>query len=430
VEKVSPPEGLFSSNVEIRLRTLSDYIKQNPKTINNGWINLHIHTNESFSVFTSPTEAVWHAFNQNVEFFGINDHYTIAGHPEFKNACEIAGLKGCFSIETIGLDRDTFDRNRRFNDPKNPGRIYLVGKGVTQDLKPGSKSHRVMTGMRDAIKNRNRKIVEKLSHYAQKKGYKLNLSYKDVMALTPNGNATERHVVQAFCEKIDQLASEKEKKSKVLSDILGVMVDEKLINDQASLQDLVRSRLVKNGMPCYVEEDLQAFTSIENIVHIYLDYGAVPTYPFLGHPVTEEEKNLEMLIKKVLNLGMYAFDLIDRIEIERAREIIEVASHYGFPVFIGTEHNTKVMQPLVGKVGKYKKFYDYFKKSAQFVVGHQLLSRLCDFSYIDERGKPRIENLKMGFEIFSRAGGMNINEDQYKELLQKTVFQRKKFFGI
>jgi len=424
------PQGILSTDPEIRFQTLSDYVNKNPKKLENGWVNLHIHTNESFSVFENPTEAVWHAYNQDVEYFGINDHYTISGHHEFNKACKIAGLKACFSIEAIGLDRASFTENRRYNDPENPGRIYLIGKGVTRDLIPGSKSWMIMHNMRDAIQNRNRKIVDKISAYAQKKGYHLELSYKDVKTLTPRGNATERHVVQTFCEKLNKLIPENEKKLKILNDLLGVKVSEKMLYDQAALQTLVRSKLIKIGMPCYVEEDQSAFTSIENLVNIYLEYGAVPTYPFMGFPVTEEEQNLEMLVEKVSGLGMYAFDLIDRVEIDRAREIIEVASHYGFPVFIGTEHNTKKMQPLVGKVGRYPEFYEYFRKSAQFVVGHQLLSVLCDFGYVDDGGKPRIGDLKKGFDLFSRVGSMDISEEHIEELSHKPISQRKKFFGI
>ena len=50
--------------------------------------DLHIHTNESFSVFRSPTEAVWQAVTEGVAVLGINDHYTCAGHDEFRQACE------------------------------------------------------------------------------------------------------------------------------------------------------------------------------------------------------------------------------------------------------------------------------------------------------------------------------------------------------
>ncbi|MEM2960648.1 MAG: hypothetical protein QXU67_03490, partial [Candidatus Bathyarchaeia archaeon] len=68
-----------------------------------GWVNTHVHTNESFSIFRSPTEAVWKAYREGMEIFGINDHYTIAGHKEFREACGILGLKATFSIEALAM---------------------------------------------------------------------------------------------------------------------------------------------------------------------------------------------------------------------------------------------------------------------------------------------------------------------------------------
>ena len=121
------PAGLIDDNLATRLDTLAALSKDCKPAVKNGWINLHVHTNESFSYFGSPSEAVWHACNQGVKYFGINDHYTIDGHVEFRSACEIAGLKATFSVEAVAMDEDRYKKNRRFNDPDNPGRIYIIG---------------------------------------------------------------------------------------------------------------------------------------------------------------------------------------------------------------------------------------------------------------------------------------------------------------
>jgi hypothetical protein len=85
-EKKQSTEALYDTNSDMRIKALGELVHERPKTIESGGINLHIHTNESFSVFKSPTEAVWHAYNADIEYFGINDHYTIDGHPEFSKA--------------------------------------------------------------------------------------------------------------------------------------------------------------------------------------------------------------------------------------------------------------------------------------------------------------------------------------------------------
>jgi hypothetical protein len=430
-EKKQSTEALYDTNSDMRIKALGELVYERPKTIENGGINLHVHTNESFSVFRSPTEAVWHAYNADIEYFGINDHYTIDGHPEFSKACRIAGIKAVFGIEAIAQEQEALEQNRRYNDPNNPGRVYVIGKGVTRDLKSGGKNRALLGRMKRAIRRRNRGIVERLNSYALRKGYNVNLSYKDVQLLTPKGNSTERHVVQAFCEKVDRLSEGEEKKVEIYNDLLDKRIDEDILRDPAKLLVTVRARLVKTGRPCYVEEDQEAFTSVENLVGIMLEYGAVPSYPFMGGPITEEEEDLDRLFEKVLSYRMYAFDLIEfRTPLERAREIVGFAKERGFPVFIGTEHNTKRLDPMVGEIAIDPSLYGYFKRSSQFALGHQILSHLCNHGYVADDGKPRIDNLVQGFQLFSEVGAMELTGERLEELEKMDRKERLKALGI
>ena len=76
---------------------------------------------------------------------GINDHYTVAGHEEFRRACAIAGIAATFSLEAVAMDRAAAAAGLLLNDPDNPGRVYLCGKGVTRippDSPPASRAWR------------------------------------------------------------------------------------------------------------------------------------------------------------------------------------------------------------------------------------------------------------------------------------------------
>ena len=122
---------LYQGALEQRIAALAQLCAQlgpRPRRGTNG----HIHTSESFSVFRSPTEAVWQAAREGLAVLGINDHYTVAGHEEFRRACEIAGIAAAFSLEAVAMDRDAAEAGLKLNDPDNPGRIYLCGKGVTR----------------------------------------------------------------------------------------------------------------------------------------------------------------------------------------------------------------------------------------------------------------------------------------------------------
>jgi len=422
---------LGDGRIENRLQALVTLVTRNPKRNNSGGINLHVHTNESYSLFRSPTEAVWYAYSSGVEYFGINDHYTIDGHPEFRDACRIADLKPAFSIEAVAMDPVSCRANRRYNDPNNPGRCYLIGKGVTRNLNRNGENERLLLRMRNAIQRRNVEIVERLNSYAEKKGYSINITYEDVRRLTPRGNATERHVVQAFCEKLDSLSEEESMRLEIYSAVIGRDLSVETLNDPAALLTTVRAGLVKTGGACYVEEDSEAFTSIESLVGMYLEYGAIPSYPFMGGPVTEEEEDLDRLFKRVVSYGIYAFDVVEfRTPLDKAREIVTFAQERGFPVFIGTEHNTKRVDPIIGEIAKDSVLYGYLKRSAEFVIGHQVLSTLCDYGYVTEEGLPHIENLREGFALFSEVGAMDLTPERIEEIEMMDMTDRKKTLGI
>lgn len=419
------------TDLTTRQEALIRYVQQHPRKGANGHINLHVHTNESFSFFQNSTEAVWYAYVEDIEYFGINDHYTISGHGEFRSACRIASLKSIYSIEAIAVDDESLRQGGRYNDPDNPGRCYIVGKGVVRDLQPGSRGSRILRTMRRSLRDRNINIVNRLNGYVQSRGFDLGLLYEAVEALTPRSNTTERHVVQAFCERMAVLFPNMDERAEVYRKILGNGVAMDTLSDLAELQTLVRARLVKSGMPCYVEEERKAFTTVENLVDLYLEYGAIPIYPLMGNPITEEEEDLEALFRKMKRYRLNALEIIDyRTEISRAQEIIDAASSQGFPVFIGTEHNTKNPLSLVGPVAAHPDFYAYLRLSANFVIGHQRLMELCNFGFVYPDGTPRFDDRREGFSFFEKIGEMDISEEQADELRMKTMDERKRFFGI
>jgi hypothetical protein len=432
-ERMSETEKPDFTNThrETRLNILKQYVQKHPRNIHQGHINLHVHTNESFSFFQSPTEAVWYAYVEGIEYFGINDHYTINGHGEFRSACSIASIKSTYSIEAIAIDDGSLRMGRRYNDPDNPGRCYLVGKGVVRDLLPGSQCHRVLQDMRCALKERNESIAQRLNEYSRDRGVDIDLNYDAVETLTPSGNSTERHVVQAFCERMALLFPDMNDRADAYKRVLGNGFEDSLLTDPARLQTLVRTHLVKSGMPCYVEENSKAFTTVENLVQMYLEYGAIPIYPMMGNPITEEELDLGALFEKMEAYGLHALEMIDyRTELTRAQEIIDAASSEGYPVFIGTEHNTKSQLSLVGPVASHPTCYDYLRRSAHVVIGHQRLMALCSFGLVNKDGSPRFDNRREGFRFFEEIGEMDLTNDQLQDLKHKSLDERKRFFGI
>ena len=92
-------------------------------------VNAHIHTPYSFSAFSSVEEALDHAAAEGVKVVGINDFYSTDGYGAWKAGCAARGLFPLFGIEFISLNAADQAAGLRVNDPNNPGRTYISGKG-------------------------------------------------------------------------------------------------------------------------------------------------------------------------------------------------------------------------------------------------------------------------------------------------------------
>ena len=368
--------------------------------------NTHVHTNESFSIFRSASDAAWQGFQAGLDVLGINDHYTIAGHQEFRQACLILGIRPTFSMEAVASDAACQARGIRCNDPANPGRTYLSAKGVIRDLPPGSPGRSDLDMMKRSLMERNKAIVAKLNTLLAAAAPKLLLSFDDVLSVTPRGNTTERHVCQALAELIDRSIPSVPPRLDYLRKLAGEFA-EKDLETPAACQNALRASLVKAGKPAYVDESPQAFISWERMISMYLEYGAIPAYPVLGNPVVELEDDVESLFAQIEARNIHAIEVIPhRNTRERLAAILQTAAKHRYPVFNGTEHNTKSSMPLLDKWSGSDDFIGQFTLGANVLIGHQLLSACAGFGYVDPAGKPTVGDRDHALSLFSFAGRM------------------------
>lgn len=110
------------TDLTTRQEALIRYVQQHPRNGEKGHINLHVHTNESFSFFQNATEAVWYAYVEDIEYFGINDHYTISGLwncviSDLYTLMElpVSMIAGKASVFSRRLAKWIFQRNRRMS---------------------------------------------------------------------------------------------------------------------------------------------------------------------------------------------------------------------------------------------------------------------------------------------------------------------------
>jgi hypothetical protein len=395
---------LYQGELEERLRSLRQLCVQLGPRPHRG-TNCHIHTSESFSVFRSPTEAVWQAAREGLAVLGINDHYTIAGHEEFRRACEVAGIAAAFSLEAVAMDREAEAQGLLLNDPDNPGRVYLCGKGVTRIPPDSSTEMRNLARLRAALERRNREMTKKVDALFKDRLNADGPTWDSVLGLTPRGNATERHVAWATLERLREwAAAQGVSLSEALSKFCGAAP--RAGADDAALQIFLRAKLLKAGAPCFVRESEEAFVSVEELRRIFLAFGSIPTYPVLGNPVTSGERDIEALLHRLEATGFYAVEVIPhRNTRARLSEIVSTARRRWWPVFNGTEHNTPEARSLLDPFALDPEFEPWFRESAALLLGHQRLVAQGEGAYVDLEGRPTIADPRARFERFSQAGG-------------------------
>src|SRR6056297_1710294 len=92
-------------------------------------VNNHIHSPYSFSAFNDIPHAVSLAVEEEISVLGINDFFVRDGYEEFAQECQKQQVFPLFNIEFIALSKADQANSVRVNDPNNPGRTYLSGKG-------------------------------------------------------------------------------------------------------------------------------------------------------------------------------------------------------------------------------------------------------------------------------------------------------------
>jgi hypothetical protein len=301
------------------------------------------------------------------------------------------------------MDRAAEASRLLLNDPDNPGRVYLCAKGITRIPPDSSIAAQSLARMCAAIELRNREMTVKVAQLFRERLDDEGPAWEDVRALTPRGNTTERHVGWAALVRLRAIAAAR-----------GAPVTEVIERccaaappagaDDAALQIFLRARLLKAGAPCFVRETDDAFVSSEELREIFLAFGAIPTYPVLGNPVTSGERDVEALLDRLEASGFYAIEVIPhRNTRARLAEIVSAARRRWWPVFNGTEHNTPEARPLLDPFALDSEFEPWFRQSAALLLDHQVSVSRGEPGFVGEDGRPAIPDARTRFECFSRS---------------------------
>jgi hypothetical protein len=161
--------------------------------------NMHCHTFFSYNAYGhSPASLAWLARRRGIKLMGIVDFDVLDGVDEFLDACAMLGVRGSAGMETrVFLPEFA---TREINSPGEPGVLYHMGIGFTSSTPPAGAAD-ILADLRAQARQRNLGLIRRVNAYLSP----VVLDYeRDVLPLTPKGNATERHIVLAYIQAAER----------------------------------------------------------------------------------------------------------------------------------------------------------------------------------------------------------------------------------
>ncbi len=376
-------------------------------------INMHLHSFFSFNAMGhSPTRLAWEARRSGLYAAGLCDFDVLDGLEEFLDAGRILVLRTAVNMETRAFLEEYADTE--INSPGEPGITYIMGAGFVREPPADSSGGRALEQLRVRAARRNRDLVARINERLPS----LSIGYtEDVLPLSPSDCPTERHIVRAYCRKAASLG--KDEAIRLWSDVLGKSRQnvQSLLENPTTLEEAVRSRLVKRGGLAYIRPSRANFPPLDDFVKGVLAARAIPMATWLDG-TSEGESNPASMLECLRAKGVVAVNIIpdrnwniaddaERIrKIEKLRDYVSVASAMDLPINIGTEMN-KDGQPFYDDLNHpaLKEFHQKFLLGARVMIGQTVLGRYADYSYCDKRVASDFDNHPGKRNAFFAAAG-------------------------
>ncbi len=360
--------------------------------------NAHIHLPPNFSAFDSVEQAVGLAAAQGLRFLGASNYYDYTVYQEFGERAREAGIYPLYGLEIIALLEDLQEAGVKINDPGNPGKLYLCGKGITRFAPMTGEAVTLLNAIREADSQRMARMAERLNAVFAAAGLDLGLDEAAVKEriVARHGSPLEtvylqeRHLAQAFQEVLFERVPEAERAA-ALERLFGTAA--KKPNDPVSVQNEIRSHLMKAGKPAYERE---TFVGFDHAYRLVLALGGIPCYPTLADgasPICAFEEPVEALTSALRKWGIHCAEFIPlRNHPEVLCRYVRAMREAGMVVTAGTEHNTLDLVPMeptcLGGAPVPDDLQAIFREGACVVAAHQHLVAQGEHGFVDPGGQP------------------------------------------
>ncbi|MGI6296071.1 MAG: hypothetical protein ACOX3G_08265 [Armatimonadota bacterium] len=374
-------------------------------------VNLHFHSFFSYNAYGwSPSRIAWESKKYGLAVAGIVDFDVVDGMDEFLQAGEIIDIPTTVALETRVRVPEYSDKV--ISSPNEPGIGYYMAAGCFQQPtnKPGLKA---LENLKETARKRNLQLLDKVNDYLDP----VRLDYdRDVMPLTPSGNATERHLLAAYDTKARIVMGDKV--GQFWAKALGITAEEAegLLNDSAALHEKMRSKLMKFGGVGYVAPTEDAFPEIKSVIQMSKDMAGLPTMTWLDG-TNPGEADMPALLGLVESMGTVALNIVPdrnwnikdaeekRVKVENLDKAVRAARALNLPLCVGTELN-KLGLPFVDDFSapELQPYVDDFMAGAYFFWGHTVLARKAGMGFASDWADAHFSNRAQKNEFYEKVG--------------------------
>lgn len=374
--------------------------------------NLHCHSFFSYNGYGySPTHLAWLGKKNGLKFMGVVDFDVLDGVDEFLDACEYLGIHGTAGMETKVFIPEFAEIE--INSPGEPGVCYHMGIGFTSSSAQAS-AHRILEDIRLRVSQRNCRILDKINQFLDP----LIIDFeRDILPMTPSGNATERHIVTKIADKA---CAEFENITQFWSDKLGMPLEaiQKEMADPEVFQNTIRKNLMKRGGVGYIQPTADTFPLIDEFYRVVFACQAMPCAAWLDG-TTPGEQAIEKLLGVLIDKGTAAINVIPErnwnfknpkekaLKLENLYHVVRVAADLDLPILVGTEMNS-FGQKMVDdfNIPELVPLKDEFIKGADFLYGHTQMQKRWEMGYQSLWALKYFKDRKSKNEFFTSAGCM------------------------
>ena len=379
-------------------------------------VNAHLHTPFSFSAFDSVSQAAEMASAQGVKVIGINDFYSMDGYEEWNRAAREKKLYPLFNIEFISLNSEDQAAGVRVNDPNNPGRTYISGKGMAFPVTLSGEPAAQLAAVREESNRQVAAMCDKVLALFKELGAEAGFDFESIKKDLTKGSVRERHLAKAIRMAVARLFPDADEQKAFYEKLFGGKALKSDIAADAKVENEIRSNLLKAGGAAFVPETPEAFLPMSTVRNIILAAGGIPTYPFLADDAkggfTDFEGDLPKAAETLKARGFFSVEFITT---RNSVEVLEKYCNYlwdeGFVVTLGSEHNTPAMEPIKlaarGGVDLTPRLKQLNYWGACITAAHQMLVADGVEGYLDSVGRPTLEYrdnfILMGDKIIKQA---------------------------